>query len=250
MEPYLDAVGPEEPWSPWLPYYRPQARPKAAYAGMISRLDRDVGRVLEKLEELGLDSRTLVFFSSDNGRAIEGGTPAEFFGAGSPHRGHKRELYEGGIRAPLLARWPGRIAPGSETDLLSGFQDLMPTVNELVGVRAHLPLDGRSLLPTLLGEPERQVPHDFLYWEFDEWGGKQAIRRGRWKLIRQPQHCTPILFGGLRGCVGMGVELYDLESDVGETRNLAEAHPERVSELIATMERARRPSPDFPIPFD
>ena len=240
LAPYRVAFGPEEPWAPWIRFYRAQPTPKAAYAGMISRLDRDVGLILARLDALGLDSDTLVLFSSDNGRAIEGGTPAAFFAEGSPWRGHKRELYEGGIRTPLLARWPGRIAPGSETDHLSGFQDLLPTAAALAGVVLEREVDGISFLPTLLGRPEAQARHAYLYWEFDEWGGKQAIRRGSWKLIRQKQHCTPIFFGGLRWCFGTGVELYDLARDAGRRPGAEPGLPAPLRLDLTPASRRRR----------
>jgi arylsulfatase A-like enzyme len=249
MRPYRNALGPETPFAPIFHHYRKHATPKAAYAGMISRLDRDVGRILARLSAAGIDRDTVVFFSSDNGRAIEGGSPAAFFGSDSPLRGHKRELYEGGIRAPLLARWPGRIPPGTESEHLSGFQDLLPTAADLAEVELKEEVDGISFLPTLLGEEGGQNVHDQLYWEFDEWGGKQAIRRGRWKLIRQGQRCTPIFFGAMRWCWGSRVELYDLEEDPSEAVDRAADYPEMVRRLTGELDREHTPSREFPLPF-
>jgi arylsulfatase A-like enzyme len=198
---------------------------------MISRMDRDVGRLLAKLEEVGLDRETLVIFTSDNGAHREGGADPAFFGGSGPLRGIKRDLYEGGIRVPLIARWPGKIKPGSTTDHVSASWDFLPTCAELGGpeiTSADAPkeIDGLSMVATLLGQPSRQEEHEFLYWEFQE---KQAVRMGDWKAVR---------IGGDDG----GLELFNLKSDLGEQQDLSRRHPE----IIARIKRIMKTSHDVP----
>jgi len=177
LKPYLGRF-PERPYPgkkpPWhLGMYLPQENPKAAFAGMISRMDRDVGRLLTKLEELGLGRNTLVVFTSDNGAHQEGGAAPHFFDSSGPLRGLKRDLYEGGIRVPFIARWLGKIEPGSTSDHVSDSWDILPTCAELADVDAPAKIDGLSMVPALLGQPSRQEKHASLYWEFKE---KQAGR--------------------------------------------------------------------------
>ena len=143
---------------------------------MMTQLDEHVGRILALLEELELDQKTLVMLTSDNGPHKEGGHRPEFFDSNGPLRGHKRDLYEGGIRAPLLARWVGKIASGARSDHISAHWDMLPTFCELAGIEVPEATDGISMVPTLLGQPEQQRPHDYLYWEFYEQGGKRAVR--------------------------------------------------------------------------
>ena len=158
--------------------------PEKAHAAMISRMDRDVGRLLARLAELGIDERTVVFFTSDNGPHKEGGADPEFFHSSGPLRGIKRSLHDGGIRVPMLVRWPGRIQPGSTSDLPWAFWDFLPTAAELAGAEPPSDIDGLSIVPTLLGRPG-QRRHEFLYWEFHEGQhSKQAVRTGRWKAVR------------------------------------------------------------------
>jgi arylsulfatase A-like enzyme len=247
MAPYLGAFGRETPFVWWRHpldwsayHYRSQPTPKAAYAGMIARLDRDVGRILERLESLGLAGNTIVMFASDNGRATEGGSEAAFFRGDLPLRGVKRDLYEGGIRTPFAVRWPGKVAPGSVTDHLSAFQDLLPTLAELAGAPLPDDIDGISFAPTLLGEAKRQAAHEHLYWEwrgeFGRFGTAQAIRTGRWKLLRKKRWLrSPTL------------ELYDLDTDPREERDLSADQPEVVADLIARMDREHVPSAEFPL---
>ncbi len=205
--------------------------PAKGQAAMIARLDRDMGRLLRRLDELGIADNTVVFFTSDNGPHNEGGFDITRFRPAGPLRGIKRDLYEGGIRVPLIVRWPGRIAPGGVSDHLGYFGDVIATCADLAGTEAPAGLDAISMVPTLLGKPMvQQAEHDYLYWEFYEQGGKQAIRRGNWKAVR----------AGL----GMGpVELYDLASDVGETRDLAAEHPDIVAELTDLMAQAHVADP-------
>ena len=185
--------------------------PIARFAGMVTRMDRAVGEVLAVLEELGLDDNTLVIFTSDNGPHQEGGHSPKFFNSSGSLRGIKRDLYEGGIRVPMLARWPGVITPGSESDHVSAFWDVLPTLADAAGFAAPDGLDGISFLPTLKGNADAQAKHEHLYWEFHERGGKQAVRKGNWKAVRLNVSKNP----------DGPIELYDLESDLYETNNVA-----------------------------
>ncbi|MCI0357301.1 MAG: arylsulfatase [Planctomycetaceae bacterium] len=200
--------------------------PQKAHAAMISRLDADVGRLMEKLKQLGLDEHTLVFFSSDNGPHAEGGNDPSFNHSSGPLRGTKRDLTEGGIRVPFIARWPGKIAGGTTSNQVGSFADIMPTLAELSTTTGELPknLDGLSIVPTLLGRPAEQKQHNYLYWAFYERGGAQAVRQGKWKAVQQP--------------LDSPVRLYDLSADLHEDRNLAAEHPEIVSRLTAAMREA------------
>lgn len=221
----------DEPYSnqPW-----PQAQKN--HAAMITRLDREVGRILARLEELQLAERTMVFFSSDNGPHKEGGADPQFFHSAGPLRGIKRDLYEGGIRVPMIVRWPGHVAASSTSDLPWAFWDVLPTLAELAGAKSPEGLDGLSVVPTLVGADHaghEQPRHEFLYWEFHERGFKQAVRAGDWKLIRF----------GLPG----RVELYNLATDLGETHDVAQDHPDIVTRLTALMNTARVDSADWPI---
>ncbi len=212
--------------------------PQKGHAAMITRMDGDVGRLLEKLKTLELDEDTLVLFSSDNGPHKEGGADPAFFSSSGPLRGYKRALYEGGIRVPLIARWPGKIAAGSGTDLVSAFWDFLPTCCDLAGVVPPTDIDGLSMLPTLLGKSRRQRKHRFLYWEFHEQGKKQAIRMGDWKGVRLNAAREP----------NGPIELYHLDADPGETTDLASDHPEIVAQIAGLMRTARTPSEHWPWP--
>jgi arylsulfatase len=210
--------------------YLPHPRPRAAYAAMITRMDREIGRILSLLEELGLADNTIVFFTSDNGPTFNGGTDSDFFNSAGPLRGLKTQLYEGGIRVPLIARWPGHIEPGSTTDFISAFWDFLPTFAELAGSDVPADIDGLSMVPTLSGVPSRQLEHDYLYWEFQ---GRQAVRMGPWKAYRI----------GLEG----PIELYDLVSDIGEQRDVAGEHPDVVAQIVDIMVEGRTESDLFPL---
>lgn len=207
--------------------------PKANFAAMVTRLDKHVGEIISTLKRCGIDDNTIVMFTSDNGPHSEGGANPGYFDSNGALRGQKRDLYEGGIRVPMIARWPGKIAAGTETDHVSAFWDVMPTVAELAGAEAPEIIDGISFLPTLLGK--RQAKHDYLYWEFHERGGKQAVRMGRWKAVR---------LGVLKN-VDAPIELYDLKKDVGETNNIAEDHPDVVKKMADIMKKARTNSRIF-----
>jgi len=192
------------------------------FAAMVARLDGDVGRIIALLRELGIERKTLVLFTSDNGPHQEGGHKLEFFDSGGPLRGFKRDLYEGGIRVPMIAWWPGRVEPGSVSDHPSAFWDFLPTACELAGVDPPQGIDGISYLPELLGKAQKK--HEHLYWQYR---GKEAVRKGRWKAVRLGPR-KPI-------------ELYDLDADLGEQKDVAGEHPEIVAELERTMKEARTP---------
>jgi len=207
-----------------------------AHAAMISRLDADVGRLMEKLQQLGLDEKTLVFFSSDNGPHAEGGNDPHFNDSNGPLRGIKRDLTEGGIRVPFIGRWQGKIAAGTTSKQVGGFVDMLPTLAELSGSTGELSkdLDGLSVVPTLLGRPAEQKQHDYLYWAFYERGGAQAVRQGKWKAVQQPLN-TP-------------VRLYDLAADLGEDHDVAAEHPQVARKLTAAKREAYVPSENWKFP--
>jgi arylsulfatase A-like enzyme len=221
--------------------YTPHFTPRAAYAAMITRMDRYVGNVLNLLDELELTDDTIVVFSSDNGTTmLKEEVDYDFFNSVGELRGLKGSLYEGGIRVPAVVRWPDRVAAGSVSDRVSGFEDWMPTLLELIGASDSRPrdIDGISLAPTLLGS--QQEPRPFLYREFPSYGGQQSIRVGQWKAIRQNM---------TRG--NLDIELYNLAEDIGEQDNVADQHPEVVSQLAKLMEQEHTPSKLFPlIPID
>ncbi|HUS07351.1 MAG TPA: arylsulfatase, partial [Bryobacteraceae bacterium] len=200
------------------------------FAAMVTRLDKDVGRLMDLLKQKGLDQNTLVLFTSDNGPHREGGNRPEFFHSSGPLKGIKRALYEGGIRVPAIARWTGVIQPGRTVDQPWAFWDFLPTAAGLAGVAAPQGLDGISIAPVFRGEsiPDR----DHFYWEFHERGFAQAVRMGDWKGVRNP---------------GAALELYNLKTDISEKNNVAAAHPDVVARLAAIMQHDRTDSPDFPV---
>jgi len=212
--------------------------PQKGHAAMITRLDRDISRLFAKLQVRGLDENTIVFFSSDNGPHKEGGAKPDFFDSNGVLRGIKRDLYEGGIRMPMIVRWPGKIKPGSVTDHISAFWDFLPTAAELAGAKPPDDVDGISMLPTLLGQPRRQKKHKFLYWEFHERGKKQAVRMGDYKGVRLDVYRNP----------SGPIELYNLKTDMGERHNVADTHPKIAAKIEKYLRAARTPSKDFPIP--
>lgn len=224
----------EEPAYTGRQGYFPNYSPKATYAAMITYLDDQVGQLVAKLKALGLYENTLIIFSSDNGPTYTGGTDTPFFDSGGPFRcdyGYgKGFVQEGGIRVPMIASWPGRIAPASESDHLSAFWDVLPSLCEVAGQSIPEDTDGISFLPTLMGKND-QVKHDYLYWEFPAYGGQQAVRQGKWKAIRKD-----IQKGNLT------IELYNLEEDIQESTDVAEENPEIVAKMEAIMEKAHVPS--------
>jgi arylsulfatase len=220
--------------------YLPHPAPRAGYAAMVTRLDRSVGRMLDLLKELGLEDSTLVLFSSDNGPVHDGvgGSDSAFFESAGPLRGLKGSVYEGGIRVPLIGRWPGRVPAGTTTDLPCYFPDVMPTLMELIGATATLPkdIDGVSFAPTLLGQSAKQVRHEYLVWEFAGYGGQQAVRLGDWKGVRRNLQ---------KG--DAPVELYNLKDDIGEQHDVAKQHPDVVRRIEQIMATDRVASKLFPI---
>ncbi len=203
-------------------------------AAMISRMDRDIGRILDLLEKLDLDKRTLVIFSSDNGPHKEGGNDPSFFNASGGLRGIKRDLYEGGIRVPFIARWPGTITPGQVSKHVGYFGDVFATLADLIGSPPPVNLDSISFAPTLLGQPEKQAKHEFLYWEFHEGGTKQAALLGaNWKAVRLSPAAK--------------LELYDLATDPAEANDVAADRPEIADVIETYLRTARTDSPDWPI---
>jgi arylsulfatase A-like enzyme len=207
-------------------------QPEKNKAAMITRLDADVGKLLAKLKELGLEQNTVVFFSSDNGPHREGGNDPAFFASSGPLRGIKRALTDGGIRVPTMVRWPGVTKPGTVSDHVWAFWDFLPTACDLAGLPTPAGLDGISIAPTITGKGT-QKSHEFLYWEFHENGFKQAVRHGNWKALR----LAP----------GQALELYDVAKDPGEKDNVAAANPEVVAKIDEYLRTARTDSKEFPI---
>jgi arylsulfatase A-like enzyme len=203
--------------------YRSHPTPHAAFAAMITRMDRDVGRLVDLIRARGLDSRTLVMFTSDNGPHQEGGGDPAFFRSSGELRGIKRDLYEGGIRVPMIARWPGVVPAGGTSDHVWAHWDMLPTLADIVGARAPADLDGLSMAQALRGRS--QATHPYLYWEFHERGFQQAVRSGRWKAVRLKP--------------GAPLELYDLVADPGEAQNVASAHPDIVGQIETYLKTAR-----------
>jgi arylsulfatase A-like enzyme len=199
-------------------------------AAMITRLDRDIGTLLAKLDVLGLSKNTLVLFSSDNGPHKEGGNDPEFFRSSGPFRGIKRALTDGGIRVPMIVGWPG-VAKPSVSDHVWAFWDFLPTIAELTN-QPTPQLDGLSVLPTLTGKGTQKT-HEFLYWEFHEGGFKQAVRHGNWKAIRQAPKKS--------------LELYDVVKEPSESTNVAKSHPQVLAKIEAYLATARTESKEFPI---
>ncbi len=223
--------------TPYTGGYHDSEKPRASFAAMVSLLDKYVGDVLAELKTLGIDDNTIVIFTSDNGPHKEGGADPEFFNSAGPLRGVKRDLYEGGIRVPMIVRYPSHIKAGTTTDHISAFWDIMPTLADLTQTTlpANANTDGISLLPTLLNKG-KQKEHTYLYWEFHEGGGRLALREGDWKLVvlnaKTPEKEI--------------IELYNLADDLGETDNLAESQPEKIKEMNAKMRSLRTESDIFP----
>lgn len=199
------------------------------FAAMVSRMDGDVGRIVDKLNELGIAERTIIFFTSDNGPQQEGGRDPDFFDSNGPFRGIKRDLYDGGIRVPMIVRGAGVVGQGVVSEHVGYFTDILPTLAELAN--AQIPAnDGISFVPVLRGQETDQRRHDYLYWEFYEGDTGQAVRMGQWKGVRIPMYDGEI-------------ELYDVVSDSSEEHNVAADHPEVVERIAAIMEVAHVPSP-------
>jgi arylsulfatase A-like enzyme len=209
--------------------YRSQPAPKATFAAMITRMDRDIGRLADLVRSRG--RRTLMMFISDNGPHQEGGADPAFFKSSGGLRGIKRDLYEGGIRVPMIARWPGAIRSGRVSGHVWAHWDVFPTLAEIAGARVAPGLDGMSMARALRGEA--QPTHEFLYWEFHERGFQQAVRTGAWKAVRLKKD------GAL--------ELYDLDTDPAEQHDVAAAHPDVVARIETYLRTARTESPLWPV---
>ena len=221
--------------------YLPHPTPRAAYAAMITHLDASLGRIMELLQELELEERTLVLFTSDNGAThLNPQVDVEFFKSSGALRGLKGSVYEGGVRVPLIARWKGQVPAGATSSHLSAFEDYMPTLAAVAGVELSTGTDGISFLPTLLGDPEAQEQHEYLFWDFPGYGGQIAVRRGRWKAVRR----------GLKKNADAPLELYDLENDPGEGTDVAVDHPDIALEMARIMIEARTTPAEEKFRFD
>lgn len=230
--PYVGGPGADYGPDMVIAMYCSQENPHATYAAMVTRIDRYVGEIVKVVEELGLTGNTIIMFSSDNGPHLEGGADPVFFGSNGGLRGFKRDLYEGGIRVPFIVKWPGTIEPGRVSEHQSAFWDLVPTLADLTGFE-YEGSDGISFLPELLNMEQPQ--HPYLYWEFHEMGGKQAILKDQWKAVRLQVGRDP----------DGPLELYDLESDPNEEHNVAQSHPELTEAFSSMMEQVRVPSGKF-----
>ncbi len=215
--------------------YLPTPSPRATYAAMVTRMDRTLGKMRALLKETGQAENTLIIFTSDNGATFNGGYDREFFEGNKPLRGMKTQLWDGGIRVPCIAAWPGKIKAGQTSDFVGASWDFLPTFAALVGAAAPAGLDGVSIAPTLLGE-KPQPQHDHLYWETVA-GGHQAVRLGEWKGIR---------LGVAKNAV-VPVQLFHISEDIGETTDVASSHPEIVKKIEAIMRAEHIPSAEFPM---
>ncbi|MCW9707995.1 arylsulfatase [Fodinibius salsisoli] len=229
IEYYHEKFGDEEPYLGGAGYL-PVRYPKATYAAMISYLDEQVGQLVQKLKEKNEYDDTLIIFTSDNGPTYNGGTYSEFFNSAGPFqekygRG-KGFVYEGGIRVPMIASWPDVVKPGSKTNHLSAFWDVLPTLSEIAGQDVPASIDGISFAPTLKGLPEKQEVHNHLYWEFPAYGGQQAVRMGKWKAVRRD----------IKKEKNLDIELYNLEEDPTEEQDIANQYPDVVETIRQIME--------------
>ena len=219
--------------------YNSQKESHAAFAAMVSLLDEQVGQIIDKVDDLGIAENTLIIFSSDNGPHLEGGADPDYFGSNGPLRGYKRDLYEGGIRVPTLAYWPSQITPNSKSDHISAFWDFFPTAIEIAGLDYNSSkIDGISFLPELKGENQKK--HPYLYWEFLEKGGRQAVRMNQWKAVRMNMSKNP----------DSPIELYNVHQDIGEQENLAVQYPEVLKEVSRIMNKEHISSRIFQFEFE
>ncbi|MBL4883926.1 MAG: arylsulfatase [Planctomycetaceae bacterium] len=238
LKPYLKLNWNDPPFTRSKGYgYTPHFTPRAAYAAMISRMDRYIGNILTLLDDLDLADNTIVVFSSDNGTThLKEEVDYDFFSSVGELRGLKGSLYEGGVRVPTIVRWPGHISQGTTSDTISGFEDWSPTLLSLIGASDAIPenLDGISIAPALLGKT--QQPRPYLYREFTGYGGQQTIRVGDWKAVRQNLRKGKIV-----------TELYNIAEDISEKNNVADQHPKIVARLAKLMEKEHIPSDIFPL---
>ncbi len=206
---------------------------------MITELDDYVGELMSKIKQLGLEENTIIIFVSDNGPHLEGGADPDYFDSNGELKGYKRDLYEGGIRTPMICKWPGVIEAGSKSDHISAFWDVMPTFADIAGVPIPKNIDGISFLPTLTGKG-KQTQHDCLFWEFHERGGKMAVRMGDWKAVKLDINKNP------QG----KTELYNLSLDIGENNNVAADNSEILEKMEAIMKNSHSPSKNFPLEIE
>lgn len=218
---------PEEPYTGRS--YLPHPTPKSCYAAMITFIDTQVGRLMKLLKDNGLDKNTLVFFTSDNGTTHLKQVDYDFFESVKPLRGLKGTLYEGGIRMPMIARWPGKIKPGTTTHHLAAHYDMIATLADLTNAQAPKDTDGISFIPTLMSKPKAQKNHEYLFWDFKGYGGQIAVRMGKWKAIKR----------GLVKNPNAKLELYDLDNDIAESKDLAQQKPDIAAKLEKIMINAR-----------
>ncbi|RIJ50858.1 N-acetylgalactosamine-6-sulfatase [Maribellus luteus] len=228
---YVKKFGDEEPYLGDKGYF-PQRYPHAAYAAMISYLDENIGKLVQKLKDMGVYDNTLIIFTSDNGPTYNGGTDSPWFDSGGPFKSEygwgKGFVHEGGFRVPMIASWPDKIKPGKVSDHISAFWDVMPTFCDIAGIASPSNADGMSFLPTLLGA--EQPEHPYLYWEYPEYGGQQAVRIGNWKGIRK----DIIKTGNLK------LELYDLSNDIQELNDVASEHPDIIKQMEDIMQKEHK----------
>lgn len=243
LAPFRGKYNPEKPYDGAKPGdenfrkgpYGYQAEPHATFVAMVTYLDRQVGELMHKLDEMGIANNTVVIFTSDNGPHLEGGADPEYFDSNGPLRGFKRDLYEGGIRVPFIVRWPGKIAANVRSNSVAVAWDILPTCASLAAANVPPYIQGVSLVPVWLGRGQ-PGKHEYLYWEFHEGGGSKAVREGKWKLIckhtRTPAETT--------------YELYDLEADPSEQNDVAATYSGKVESLKKLLAQARTPARDFP----
>lgn len=233
VEKYIRKVGPEAPYLGDQGYF-PNRTPRATYAAMVNYLDSQIGELVNKMKELGLYENTIIFFTSDNGPTYNGGSDSPYFESGGPFESEqgwaKGFVHEGGIRVPLIVEWPGRIRSGTQSDRIGVFYDIFPTLCEVANEEIPEHADGISLLPTLLGKSS-SPEHDFLYWEFPENNGQQAVRMGKWKGIREN-----IDQGNLE------IQLFDLENDLQEKHDVSTEYPDIVEQIRGIMKAQHRPA--------
>lgn len=239
---YRDKFLPEKPYKGTdegekyrLGAYESQKEPNATFVAMIEILDAQVGEIVHKVKELGIEDNTLIIFTSDNGPHREGGANPKYFDSNGIYKGFKRDLYEGGIRVPMIASWPSKITPNIKTDHVSAFWDVFPTFIDLIGSEMPNNLDGISFLPTLRGNKTEQKQHEYLYWEFHEKGGRQAVRKGNWKAVKYDVLKKP----------NAPIKLFNLENDPGEEKDIASLHPEIIEEMEKIIKSARTDSKVF-----
>ncbi|RPE13516.1 arylsulfatase [Chitinophaga lutea] len=216
--------------------YASVEKPRATFAAMVARMDAQVGQIIDRLTKLGLMDNTLIIFTSDNGPHKEGGADPAFFNSSGGFRGVKRDLYEGGIRTPFIVQWKGKVKAGTTSAFAGAFWDILPTLTDITGAEKARYTDGVSFLPTLTGKG-KQLQHDYLYWEFHEDGGRQAVRMGNWKGVRQQ----------VKKNADGPVELYNLAKDPKEQQNVAAANPAIVKKMQQYMAEAHVESPIFPL---